>query len=265
MKKSFPNYPNFEIDVDQWGDDGYIDNLIAVLESCIKNVKGNFDERLSPTRPLLVLNSEKHDPPIDHPKFYPLDPQDRIYLSQKNQVWDEYSFQFAHELCHYYMNFPIGIGYGKFSWLEETFADLSSMITLKKMAEEWKNTPPYYEWTYYSDALNAYAERLINDNNSVINIPFLEWFQSNVEELFRVSTNRELNRTIAIKLYDYFYNQPELWKTIQYLKEVENSNDLSFAEYFNEWKEKLPKELHELFLIIETMFGMDTQIPKANP
>ena len=257
MIKGLPRFPKIILDCDHWGE-GALDNLIAVFESVIGIFLANMDNNIELTRPLFIYNSESHEPPIYHPKFYSLDPHDKIFINCKGLDWAEYSFQLSHEFCHYCMNFQPNLGYSKFGWFEETLTELSSIYVLKKMSEEWRLTPPYDNWRDYSNALNSYANSLLTDAACVLTKPFHEWFRENIEKLFQTPVDRVLNRTIAIQLYTSFYNSPELWRVIQYFKDVDNPDALTWEAFFCNLKQKLPTELHERFKIIETIFHIIT-------
>lgn len=250
----FFKYKNFFLGSDNW-DEAIPENLIKVLESAIDEFYSNLDQQRINDKEVQVHHSSTRNPPIDHPRTEDLGKFIVIYLASQNTLWSKYSYQFAHELCHYIADTNFYKKIDRFGWLEESICELASLFTLKKMSDAWATDPPYSNWKEYSTHLNSYSENYLNSEERKINIPFNEWRNQNLETLYNNRYDREKNNIIAMKLYPLFIETPELWKTIQYLKEIDVTEKMDLANFLEEWKLKLPEDLHEKFIKVQDLFS----------
>ena len=98
----------------------------------------------------------------DHPQTdFKRTPSGRIAigLSARDTHWAQYSFQFAHELCHTLANFSNNTRLVRYPpqanfWLEESLCETASLFTLRAMSRSWRTAPPYPAWRDYAPWLN---------------------------------------------------------------------------------------------------------------
>lgn len=99
-------------------------------------------------------------------------------MSASNRLWAKYAYQFAHEYCHHQIFSNFINSYDQFGWFEESLCELASIHSLKYMAEEWRNNPPYSNWRSYSSSLDEYADEIINRESNKIDEPLFEWIEN---------------------------------------------------------------------------------------
>ena len=109
-----------------------------------------------------------------------------IGLAARDTHWAQYSFQFAHELCHTLANFsnnpprlmrsPPQVNF----WFEESLCETASLFTLRAMSRSWRTAPPYPAWRDYAPWLKAYAEQRLTlpEHQLPVDKSFLNWFRS---------------------------------------------------------------------------------------
>lgn len=67
-----------------------------------------------------------------------------IQLSAIDNAWEKFTFQFAHELCHYTCHFERRRGsVNQNAWFEESLCEAASLFVLRAMAATWSHSPPY--------------------------------------------------------------------------------------------------------------------------
>lgn len=218
-----------------WGE-GSVNDVIAVLSSCRHCFLKNLDESILPQKVCVVIQSECDIPWIKQHKML-----DEIFLTVQDRYWCQYAYQFAHELCHHVIN-SVYDETSRFGWFEEALCELASLYCLRKMAEEWNSNPPYEHWRDYSESLTKYANIIINCPNNHVE-HFSEWLNQNLPSLYKDRYKRDLNRIVAVKLFDLFFAHPRMWRLIQYLANVEYDNALSLVEYLRRLSATVPPEL----------------------
>jgi hypothetical protein len=240
----FPNYKNFEINEAGWGEAKIID-IVKVLESVISSLYKNLDHKLIPKSSVIIINSETVFPPIDHPVIFNRGAYKEILLHTKNNQWAQFSYQFAHELCHSVIGIHQTYLTDKFGWFEESFCELSSLFCICKMSKTWQTKPPYENWKNYSHVLKAYYEQIIFDSKFVIDKDFKIWFEENLTLLFNDRYQRNLNTIIAIRLFDLFIKDSECWESIQYLKHIKVTHEMDLINYFDSWRSFAPYRIKD--------------------
>ena len=79
--------------------------------------------------------------------------------------------------------------------------------------------------------------------------------------IFRYYTKHRYKRTenciIAIKLLPIFTDKPDLWKSIQYIKEISVTDNMDLGQYLSDWKKLIPLDLHSDFDNIIEIFTHD--------
>lgn len=176
--------------------------------------------------------------------------------------WDQYAYQFAHELCHLLSNFDKGgSDSAGFAWMGEAICEVASLYTLRRMAEKWQYSPPYQNWMTYSQQLYDYAEGYIKSPQRQIpnDISFLKWFEDNLTELENNANDRDKDGLIANYLLSYFENDTKYWEAIKYLNTWNLPNN-SLLNYFKNWHSILPDNLRPNVMKLAFEFGYDVEI-----
>ena len=155
-----------------------------------------------------------------------------VQLAASDKQWAQFAFQFAHELCHVLSN-PERLKHNQNQWFVEALCELSSVFTLRRMAESWVLNPPYPNWSDYATSLSSYAEdRLSNPEHQLplgINLP--DWLVLEEGRLRSDRYQREKNAIVAYCLLPLFEENPSGWNVIRAMP-----NSMSnFAQYLAEW------------------------------
>jgi hypothetical protein len=187
----------------------------------------------------------EHNPSIGPIVLFDRGPNNehQVKLSTKGLVWDQHSYQFAHEYCHIRTNYIKGNQKNK--WFEETICELASLFTLRRMAENWAINPPYSNWRGYSSSLFTYAEnRIIDDKHKLpVDLDFQSWFENNLADLEKDQYIRESNSLIAIKLLKLFEENTKLWVAMKYYNTWNILESDNIYSSFIKWLTVLPDEL----------------------
>lgn len=242
----FNIHKNFSLDNSGWGE-GQPNDIVKLLDSIITDFYSNLVTNKTPNNPVQILNSQTRNPPTNNPEIIIIKDLALLYLSTKDTLWSQYSYQFSHELCHYVINTKQPVKNDKFGWFEESLCELASFFTLTKMSNSWQTNPPYQNWKEYSSSLKDYVTSTISKPENNISKQFNLWFAENLPELYKDRYKRTENSIIAIHLLPFFTATPDLWKTIQYLNEVEIKDDMTFEQYLNEWRKLIPENSQSSF------------------
>lgn len=230
-------------------------DVCNLLDNVISNFYANLDTSIFPKITLLVASSKCRNPRNDTPQYIRKKNFAWIFLNTQDLFWSQYSYQFAHELCHYVIDTDFPPAIDRFGWFEESICELASLSVMDRMATTWATAPPYASWSNYSEQLRLYVDTILQAKENTIPVSFDSWLSNNLEALYKDRYNRQLNRTVAIRLFSLFKIYPQLWKTIQYLKKVRITNEMDFKIFLKAWKEILPINLLIVFKNIEDALG----------
>lgn len=114
------------------------------------------------------------------------------------------------------------------------------------MSQTWQTNPPYTNWKGYSSSLADYVTDVIRKPENKISKPFKGWLTENLDLLYKDRYKRTENRIVALQLFPLFRNKTEFWMTIQYLKFIKVTDDMTFDNFIDAWAEKVPDKLKEL-------------------
>jgi len=251
----FEFHPQFTVDDSGFGRGNAMD-ISKVLDSVITEFYENLDNSKVTTVPVRVLSSGTKSPPTSNPEFIKLLTLNLIYLNTIDTYWSQYSYQFAHELCHHIVDTDFPPPNDRFGWFEEALCEMASIFVLIKMSEKWKQVPPYPHWSSYSLSLKNYADRILEDPQNNITDPFPVWLIDSFATLARDRYRRIENRIIAINVLPVFKHAPQLWQTIQYLKMIKVTNEMSIPDYVEKWEGLIPRRLrHDFVSVRRILFG----------
>ncbi|MCJ8498147.1 M64 family metallopeptidase [Chryseobacterium salipaludis] len=242
---------NFNLHTYGWGQ-AQLQDITKLLDGVIIEFYANLDIRQITGKPVYVLNSKNKVPPTDYPEIIKLDKFNLIYLGTSDRLWSQYSYQFAHELCHHVIDSDFYTTNDKFGWFEEALCELASIFSIDKMSQTWLTNPPYANWKDYSMSLANYITDIIGKPENKISKPFKIWLTENLDELFIDRYKRTENRIVALQLFPLFKKRPEFWTTIQYLKFIKVTNEMSFDNFIDAWTKLVPDKLKELVTEIKT-------------
>ena len=180
-----------------------------------------------------------------------------VKLDVEGLFWCQFSYQFAHELCHILANYSTKAS-RETLWFEETVCELASIYTVRQMGRTWRTSPPYAHWSSYSAALTKYAEELLNkpDESLPPGTTLAQWYERNAKALRAEPCLREKNRLIAKQLLPLFEKRPANWQAVGYLNHSKPARAGDFAAYLAAWHGDVPAEHKPLVRRIAGMFGI---------
>jgi hypothetical protein len=171
----------------------------------------------------------------------------QVLLNVSDARWDQFAYQFSHELCHIVSNFEhrdIGAtpGLRSHQWFEETVCEVISILTLNRLSASWAQSPPHAGWAAYAPAFRRYAERLLASDHRAISpaTSMAAWYRENRRSLESDPYLRQKNESAATVLLKLFESEPANLAAIGYLN-VEARPQTSFAEYLASWYDCCPE------------------------
>lgn len=179
-----------------------------------------------------------------------------VRLDTGKTYWSQYSYQFAHELCHIHCGFRDGPRENL--WFEESVCEASSLFCLRAMAVTWKTTPPYPHWASYASALRTYADDTIAKRTykAEVERKGLAKFYRDHEAEFRANpTERELNGAVALFLLKYLEEKPTRWAAFRWLNATARPKDESFKDYLKRWEKNTPAEHQDTVRGLQKLFS----------
>jgi hypothetical protein len=202
----------------------------------------------------------------DHPQTnFERGPDGRVVigLTARGTRWAQYSFQFAHELCHTLANFGGNpqrfVRYPRHAnvWLEESLCETASLFTLRAMSRSWR-TSPYAGWRSYAPWLNAYVEQrlALPEHQLPARTPFIAWFKQSEPALRLNPALRDRNTIIAIQLLPLFEAEPRGWEAVIFLNRGFPRGKGSLAQHLAEWQSQCPENLRPFLSRLASVFGV---------
>lgn len=190
----------------------------------------------------------------------------RVFLKVRDTRWDQFAYQFSHELCHVVTNhehreLAQGVLARDHQWFEETLCEAVSLLTLERMTAHWEHAPPHPGWQAYAPAFREYAQQLLNERHR--HLPpgetLGQWFSANREALERNPYLRQENELLATHLLPLFETLPDSLEAIGYLNQ--SLPAASFTAYLASWYDCCPGQ-HRTF-IMEVMALLDGKVQRA--
>ncbi|MGG4607225.1 hypothetical protein [Providencia sp. Me31A] len=173
--------------------------------------------------------------------------------------WAQMAYQLAHELCHLYCNHSSSRGH-KHKWFEESLCECASIAVLYKLGSDWNN----FEISAYNATYGVDITNYINDvTNSVTTIfesnkYFACWLLNNIPKLESCSTQRDINRIIAVHLFNSILNQsPENWVAITSLNLWDCYLNDRFNDFIESWLSASDKNINEVCKFADILKSAD--------
>lgn len=182
-----------------------------------------------------------------------------VLLNVQDTRWDQFAYQFSHELCHIFSNYEqrkTGTKNRDHQWFEESLCEMVSLFTLDRLASRWAQSPPNAHWKDYAPAFREYAGRLLDGQYRQwpVNTTIADWYGENQAQLEDDPYLRDKNAHVARQLLALLDSVPDAIETLGYLN-LENSNsDRSFAAYLASWRSSCPEDKRDFVNRIISLF-----------
>lgn len=179
-----------------------------------------------------------------------------IGVTIDDTYWAQLAYQFSHELMHVITNYGNTRGDAN-QWFEEAVCEAASIQAVREMSKSWKTNPPYPNWKSYSENLANYYADLITENSRYLasGDSMASWYQREKESLRSHATQRDKNEVVGTRIYHYFNESPDRWRSLKYLSIGDFDEGDSLEKYLNEWEKQLPEDLKYVAITISSWFG----------
>ena len=182
-----------------------------------------------------------------------------IGLTARDNHWAQYSFQFAHEYCHAFINYNNNhtevASHARYPnlWLEESLCETASLFTLQALSRSWLVAPPYPVWRDYAQWFSAYLEERLRfpTHHLPAGTRFIVWFRANNSDLRRDGARRDRNTIIAAQLLPIFEKEPQGWGALAFFNPASNQ---SLTQQFTDWRSRCPRELRGFVAKLAAVF-----------
>lgn len=177
----------------------------------------------------------------------------QVFLNVRDARWDQFAYQFSHELCHIFSNYderPINSkpGAREHQWFEETLCEAVSIVALRHLASSWRTSPPHAGWQDYAPAFSDYAQRLLRESHRHLASAdsITDWYMRHQAALETNPYLRRENELLATLLVELLESTPGSLEAIGYLN-LETPSEKGFAAYLVAWRDCCP-ESHRRFV-----------------
>lgn len=242
------------------GDFGDADseNIVKVLESTAEQLLRETPQRRLGT----ILVSPSKDVPIS---LFAKGPSGeyQIRLATRDRYWAQYAYQFAHEVCHLLCNYDQKRT-GDKQWFEEALCETASLFAMQKMAEKWKESPPYANWKSFSRELQDYVNDILarRDRRLPSDLAMPEWYRINSEGLRKDRQSTERTKLVSTYLLALFEDDPTGWETLTWLNTGADDATIPFPEYLAGWKARCPEKHRPFVGRVESLFGLNAKLQR---
>ena len=235
------------------GDDWKVppENVKAVLDSTAAQLMEYFPGRQ--LKPILV--SRGSPVPITLNDKGPAG-EYRVKLACDSTYWAQYTYQFAHELCHILSNYDHHHG-GRNQWFEESLCETSSLFALSRMDNAWATSPPYPNWKNWGIHFDDYLNALLADRKRRLppDRTMRDWMAENLPQLESEDHLTDRSKLVAAYLLPLFQDDPHGWEALNWLNLGPDDDRLPFRDYLEAWRSRIPAE-HKAFVgRIQTLLG----------
>lgn len=180
-----------------------------------------------------------------------------VRLDTGKTFWSQYSYQFAHELCHVLCGFREGYEGNK--WFEETLCETASLYVMRAMARSWKESPPGANWKDYRDSLRDYADDVVRKREKVHEIyasGLRGFYLAHKAELEKEPCLRDLNGAMAIVFLQLFEERPQRWEAVRWLNSTRAPEGETLAAYLQRWHDAAPARRQSFVKGVADMYGV---------
>lgn len=232
------------------GFDSKEEDILAVLTSTTRELSKHFPDY--EIEPVVILRGS--DGPIT---LYQRNIRGEIVvrLDTQKTYWSQYSYQWAHELCHILAGFRDDSRENK--WFEESLCEVASLYALRRMSESWEKDPPFPHWKSYRQSLKKYVDQVMATRADIALEDLPSFYQKHWTNLREKSNDRNLNGTFAKTLLPLFEKDPSRWEAIRYLNVTPARKALSLRAYFSKWHHDAPERHRPFIRELGVLFGLD--------
>ena len=156
--------------------------------------------------------------------------------------WTKLAYQFGHELGHVFAN--SWQAHAKptppCQWLEETMVEAFSLHGLKRLAESWKQNPPFAGDNAFGDAIADYRQNIIRGYSALADEQGLsrdpaKWFAAHRSEI-EVPGLNPFAQAASIAVLAEYDRTPSCLEALGALNRWPGRTGVAIEEYFRQWQ-----------------------------
>jgi hypothetical protein len=157
-------------------------------------------------------------------------------------AWSQLSYQFGHELGHVFANSwqPHAKPMTPCQWLEEAMVEAFSLRGLGRLAESWKQTPPFAGDNAYGNAIADYRQNIVRRYSALADEQGLTrnpaaWFADHRSEIEVPGLNPFAQAACPTILAEY-ERAPSCVEALGALNRWPGRTGIPIEEYFRQWE-----------------------------
>jgi hypothetical protein len=189
-----------------------------------------------------------------------------IIVDIGQQAWSQLAYQFGHELGHVLANSwqPHAKPAAPCQWLEEAVVEAFSLRGLGRLAQNWKQNPPFAGDSAYGEAIAEYRQTIIErygklaaEQGAIGDLG--AWFASHRVEIESGGGLNPFAQAAASIILAEYERTPECVEAVGALNRWPGRSGVPIAEYLHEWEAScvelqaspvLPAHLREMLRIV---------------
>jgi hypothetical protein len=187
-----------------------------------------------------------------------------IVVDISERDWSKLAYQFGHELGHVMANSwqPHAKPAVPCQWIEEALVEAFSIRGLGRLAESWKQNPPFPGDNAFGDAIADYRQNIIRQYSALADQQGLsqssaEWFARHRSNIEKLGLN-PFAQAASLKVLAEYERAPSCVEAIGALNRWPGRTAIPIEDYFRQWEAscaelgaspQLPTHLREIFEI----------------
>lgn len=194
-------------------------HAISRVLSQVRQVFVNtFGQETVNSHPLLAVLPSR-DGPVTYRKHA------IIFLSATGAYYNQFIYQFSHELCHFMIDSEVC---APFRWFEETLCEAMSWYVLDQVYL-MRDSSPLSEMECLYPTIKSYIENSMEKRIKLKGCPLSIFIKNNQPYLQHEPYDRNANAAVAYALFPLLQRHPELWKIVPYMNKLNADMDLRSA------------------------------------
>ena len=240
---SFFAFADLDITVEpdkRWGD-APVSNIVRLLD----NVELHFQEQLRDEHKLEGdLTVVYHPVPIAfYRSYFGGGPDEyKVGLTVNGTYWNQFAYQFGHELCHLLMDHDRITKGNPNDWFHEALCELANLWVIREMSETWATRVPYQNWKSYRHALADFAENWMMGRAEVqysgSGADWLKQWETSMRSDEPGAFSYARVAQLSYKFLPIFDENPEAWNVIRQMP----SSTGKMVDYMQDWYDGVDPE-----------------------
>ena len=189
-----------------------------------------------------------------------------IIVDTGQQAWSQLAYQFGHELGHVMANSwqPHAKPAAPCQWLEEAIVEAFSLRGLGRLAENWKQNPPFAGDNAYGEAIAEYRQDIVQRYGTLAAEQGAigdtgAWFAGHREEIEAPGGLHGFAQAASVIVLAEYERTPDCVEAVGALNRWPGRSGVPIAEYLHDWEAScvelqaspaLPVHLREMLRIV---------------